>query len=309
MRWVVLALALSCVGSWQSLEAQEEQGKQDIKVYDEREVIYISDADGGNERELTKGYGPSLSLDQKQIAFVRQSSLYVLDLGTMEEKLLLHYEDSRLPDPGTRSASEPKWSPNGKTIFFDRISALLSDLYMIGVDGSNPQLVVKHGAIAWRTWPSPFSSDGRKLLYTDCFDECFTLLVLDLDTGEKRQLSSRTSAGAWSPDGRRVAFSDVYDGGLFVADLAKFETVDLLKDTAMASEDFRVGELSWSTDGAQIAFTKLNRSNEVVGVYEIGVSGAGLMAREEHFPAWKHGDVMPSVVDPSTWGQVKKETR
>ena len=308
MRYIVWSLVLSF--SLGATFAGAQERSQGIKVYDKREIIYVSNEDGSDERELTDGYDPSLSPNQQHIAFGRLSSLYVLDLQTLEEKLLLHYKDERLLDPGSRSVSEPKWSPNGKLIFFDMISTFFVDLYAINADGSNPQLITKQGGLASRSWPSAFSPDGRKVLYTDCFDECFTLLVFDLDTGQSSKLSNRTAEGAWSPDGRRVAFSDVYDGGLFVADLVEGQTTDLLEGTPLREEDFLVGPISWSMDSRKIAFSKVDsEGREVKGIYEIEMDRTGLMQRDAHYPAWKYDATLPSVIDRSSWAQVKKEIR
>ena len=151
-----------------------------------------------------------------------------MDLETEEETLLLNTATISV----NVAAGHPKWHPDGETIFFDLGSiAHLLDLYSIKKDGTNLRLLAKQGSLA-NAWPSPFSPDGRKFLYNDWFDECYTLLVLDLDdldtvTGSsstdspsRTYLSKRTSYGAWSPDGGHIAFGDVWGPGLFVADSA-----------------------------------------------------------------------------------------
>jgi len=103
------------------------------------------------------------------------------------------------------------------------------DLYAINVDGTQLQLIVKQGSLSASSWPSPFSPNSRKVLFNSCFDECFTLLVFDLDEGKATLLHDQASRGAWSPDGQHIAFTDVYNPHLFVAKADGTERVDLLE--------------------------------------------------------------------------------
>ena len=166
-----------------STEAQEEEtDQQEIKVYekfvDRQFRIYISNLDGTGERLLAEGYDPALSPDRNQVVYVRNSNLYLMDLGTEEERLLL----DTAPIDVNSGGHLPRWHPNGRTIFFEfAYTSLVIDLYAVESDGTNPRLLMENGALALNSWPSPFSADGRKLLYTDCFDECATLGVVDLD--------------------------------------------------------------------------------------------------------------------------------
>ncbi len=334
MKALVLLLAfLFCFGCEMPVEAQaqeEEEAGQDqgFKVYwefvdDDREyVIYRSNLDGSGERELAVGYTPALSPDRTHMVYVRLADLYLMDLETEEETLLL---DNRTISPsGNAGAGHPKWHPDGETIFFDLGSiAHLLDLYSIKKDGTNLRLLAKQGSLA-NAWPSPFSPDGRKFLYNDCFDECYTLLVFDLDdldtvTGSsstdspsRTYLSKSTSYGAWSPDGGHIAFGDVWGPGLFVADSAGAQVRELL-------DNVQVGALSWSSDSRRIAFTQVSdgATGASGGIYEVGLDGTEKRSRDAHFGAWEHaldsttvvGDQPSDQPSEKTWGQVKKEQR
>ena len=151
-----------------------------------------------------------------------------------------------------------------------------SDIHAIEKDGTNLRLVVKGGGLYdFVFWPGPFSPDGRKLLYTDCHDDCATLLVLDLDTRNRTELSGRAGYGAWSPSGSYIAFGDEWGPGLFVSDPEGTQVRTVLKDV-------QVGDLSWSLDSTRIAFTYLGGDVgptgntggiEQGGIYEVALDG------------------------------------
>ena len=187
-------------------------------------------------------------------------------------------------------------------------------------DGTDPRELIEQGSLG-NAWPSPFSPDGRKFLYNDCFDECYTLLVFDLDdldtvTGtssttspSRTYLSRRTGYGAWSPDGRHIAFGDVWGPGLFVADSAGTQVREIL-------DNVQVGALSWSSDSRRIAFTQVRDGGATGasgGIYVVGLDGTGKRSREAHFDRWEHALDSETAVrgrtSEKTWGQIKEEGR
>ena len=302
MALVLLLASLSCLGG-QPARAQKGGKDQGFKVYERSEKIYMSDLDGSGERKLAEGYSPALSPDRIHLAFGRNWNLYLLDLGTMEEEILVEYDENGL----NRGAFFPQWHPNGRTIFFNMANGFLVDLYSIDIDGTNIRSVVEGGGLYY-SWPNSFSPDGRKLLYSDCHDECYTLLVLDLDRSTHTCLSKRTDYGAWSPNGRHIAFGDVWGPGLFVADSGGWEVRQIL-------ENVDVGALSWSGDSTRIAFTR--RDEGATGasgtIFEVGLDGTGLQSREAHFDAWDYSPDSTTAVVPTlderTWGQIKEDSR
>ena len=328
MKALVLLAFLFCLGCEMPVggqveenQGEEENQEQGFKVYrkwgDEDSEIYISNLDGSGERKLADGYDPALSPDRTQMVYVRLSDLYLMDLETEEETLLLN---TATMEGGSinKGAGVPKWHPDGRTIFFDFGSiAHLIDLWAVEKDGTNPRQLIKQGSLA-SAWPSPFSPDGRKFLYDDCFDECYTLLVFDLDDLERvsgssstdspsrTYLSKSTSYGAWSPDGAHIAFGDVWGPGLFVADSAGAQVREIL-------DNVQVGALSWSSDSRRIAFTQVSdgATGASDGIYEIELDGTDKRSRETHFDRWEHaldsGTVVGDPPSEKTWGQVKAQ--
>ncbi|MGK2884761.1 MAG: TolB family protein [Rhodococcus sp. (in: high G+C Gram-positive bacteria)] len=108
--------------------------------------IFVMDADGSDLRQVTPtvaddmsdglyGSYPALSPDGKQLAYIRGSSIAVLDLDTDETRIV--YEGG---------ASQPVYSPDGSTIAF--MSG--GSISVMNTDGSDVRVIAQEEQRSWR---------------------------------------------------------------------------------------------------------------------------------------------------------------
>ena len=213
--------------------------------------IYVMDADGGNQENLTNHPAddrqPDWSPDGTKIAFASSrdgipSQIHVMDA---DGKNVIRLTDGR---GGKR---DPDWSPDGKKIAFsvddreDHIAVMDADgnnrekledqamgtswspdgkqiafmswtdghheIYVIGVGGQGRKKVTQDLVGKWR--PS-FSPDGRRIAYMAEHKGFYHIYVVDSDGRNLHRLTHNEEnhwAPAWSPDGQAIAYY-VWDG-------------------------------------------------------------------------------------------------
>jgi Tol biopolymer transport system component len=180
--------------------------------------IFLSDADGGNERLLTKpsegtlDEWPDFSPDGLKVAFSRglggapgsaRGSVYVVNIdGTGLQQIT---------DPEL-DAIRPRWSPDGRLIVFssnaDNYASESADTWVIAPDGSGiRQLTFRSGSS--QAFHPDWSPDGRYIVFLDhrAGNGTQDLAIIDLEGNEVCTLWPGTSSQLagdpdWGPPGR-----------------------------------------------------------------------------------------------------------
>ena len=173
--------------------------------------IYVMDADGGNQQNLTNDpnddSSPSWSPDGKRIAFESNRDghfnmpgglpayeIYVMDADGKNTRRLTN---------NRKSDWSPSWSPDGERIAFasDRKGDDVNyEIYVMDADGKNQQRLTNNrgddGAPSW-------SSDGKRIVFSSDRDRpgqfIFEVYVMDANGGNLQNLTNNPHHTDGSP--------------------------------------------------------------------------------------------------------------
>ncbi len=198
--------------------------------------IWISDADGGNPRQVTRCESPCLqrswpawSPDGTQLALVRYdrladplwgpSAIEILDLATGDIRVVSETKD------GVTAYYTPRWSPDGSQIVFaietysdaTETKTISSSLAIVNADGSSgadPRILTTPGLLVRN--PDWHPLDDRIVFEASPVKPGSTttdLYVIGADGSSLNNLTNSGSGGTgaetptWTHDGLRIAYS------------------------------------------------------------------------------------------------------
>ena len=258
--------------------------------------VYVMNADGSGQTELTGGMGhrgsPNWSPDGSGIAFAASdpyaqcpscTHIYVMNAdGTSQPRLVTG--DVGWPDSSWVARLEvievshvnPVWSPDGRRIAFTSSGFGESTVHLTNVDGTGlTEVNSGRGNSKDPSW----SPDGRRiavvseLLAHTWGDEAWSEIdVFNANgTGQTRLTSDSewNDSPSWSLDGRRIAFTAVRNGNRDIYVI----NADGTGQTKLTDGPEDAWSPTWSPDSRRIAFTSGPYDNR--NIYVINADGTG----------------------------------
>jgi Tol biopolymer transport system component len=210
--------------------------------------IWIMNADGSRPRKLA---GPR-PLSTHPTRWSPDGSRIAFATGRSESEsavAVVRVDGSGLGN--IENASDPSWSPDGGRVVF------LSDLspeFRVGArtisianaDGSARRVVYRLGDFEGRPHAPVWSPRGALIAVAFYQGPGYALYVIDAESGARLQLSPNGYYPSWSPDGRRLAFSN--HRGVWVTSVARPNP-----RRVVGTKGWQPRRPSWSPDGRWIA--------------------------------------------------------
>jgi Tol biopolymer transport system component len=252
------------------------------------ETIFIANADGSDQRQLTKpgvSCCPRISRDGKRVLFSAPGPGNRVTTGTVAPDRS-GYREARLPD-STANLGPGAWSPDGKHIAFqlwDDQDHARDGIYT-GLPGGGRLSRVTH-ARGGADIPGDYSPDGKQLAFFREGDVqgVGSVWVVSVDGSGLKRLSPRKMVAGWgtvrwSPDGREILFQSggkEPEGSLWTV----HPDGSGLRRVFHAPKGRFAISPAWSPSGAQIMFALDPTGDEfthpINGMYAINADGSRL---------------------------------
>jgi len=231
--------------------------------------------------EGDKGY-PAWSHDGQRVAFAwnraGQFEIWVMDADGGNEKQLTRLPAGA--DEMTRARWQnfvPSWSPDNSLIAFSSARSGQTEIWMMNADGSN-QRQLTTTPVSYGSNAPCWSPDGNKILFASNRSGTFQTYVMDANGGNVLQLTQSlppdfpdANVPVWSPDGRKIAFWSGLEnrhGEIWVMDADGGNRLQLTDGPGQSNSD----NPAWSPDGRHIIF-ETNRSGVRVETWIMNADG------------------------------------
>jgi TolB protein len=225
--------------------------------------VWVMNENGSGRRRLTNLFSAKRgdwSPDGRRLAFDGRfyRTLFDFDIGVMNADGTGVRRITRGPERDISAA----WSPAGRWIAFSRLKAEggIPDLWLVRPDGKGAHLLVRQASFpAW-------SPDGSRVV----FDAPGGIWAARPDgSGRKKLVTGNVGELSWSPDGRRLAYTNWSHGPPEIY-VANSDGSDPRRLTRNAVDDFGA---RWSPDGSRIVFT--HGPDGAHQVYVMNADGTG----------------------------------
>ncbi len=202
-------------------------------------VVFVQNIRTGGRRAVANFKGsnsaPAFSPDGRMLAVTltpgNSSQVFILPSAGGPARQLTH--------SGT-IATEPVYSPDGASVYFVSDREGSPQIYVCGTDGSGVRRISYGGG--YNVSPA-ISPDGKSMAYIAQQGSSFTLRVLDLASGQSRQLGDGPNDGrpTFAPNGQIILYSGT-EGGV---EVLRTVSLDGSVRTTLATSGQQVREPAW----------------------------------------------------------------